>query len=343
MPKQLLFNRNENLWGPSPSAMKALRQFSADHAALYIDGYHTSILAPKLSKMFGIPEDQIIVGYGLEHIIRIIFDSLDPKTDIALTHELHYTYYEKYASFRKVRLEKFNMVEGEKSFAFDVDHCIEKIQQLKPKVVFIISPNNPTGNTIAAKDLVRILAAAGKDTIVVLDEAYFGFDDMHEEKKTLALVKKHDNLMVLRTFSKFYGLAGLRIGFALCGKKIKELLKYQSHYLGASRILEEVAVAALDSQPYYKKVSREIIKERDQLIRDINTLHNFKAYESKSNHIAVRVNKKAKPFLEKKSKNTKAVIFKFTTDGLMRVSIAPKIHTAPFLKVLREVDRAVKG
>ncbi len=336
-----LLNRNEMFQGPAPKCVGVLRNFERGTMSRYFDGYHGSVLAPKLAKIFQVPQSQILIGFGIENILRTIFDSLHERRDAVLTHDFHYTYYSKYLSFRHIPIHTFRLIEDENQFHFDIDECLEKIQSVKPKVVLITSPNNPTGGTISSKDLKRILSITNKDTLVVLDEAYFGFDNSYDEKAFLSLLKKHDNLMILRSFSKLYALAGLRIAFALCGKEAKKMLRYQDMYLGGSRILEEVALAALDSKRYYQRLTAQIIRERERLIKSVNKFHHFKAFSSKASFVFIKVDVKAKPLLEQRLAKMKFVISKFTSDQFVRATINTKEHTSQFLQTLSGVDESL--
>lgn len=338
MKGKLVLNRNEVIQGPSPKCLDVLKNFPPEKVAFYFNGYFGSVLIPKLSKIFTFPEQQIIIGYGLEDIFRVIFDSLKPETDVVLTHELHYTYYDKYLNFKNVKLENFSLAENQNEFTFNIDDCLEKIQKVKPKVVLITSPNNPTGNSINLAGFEKILNTADKTTLVVLDEAYFGFDESYNQQDFLALLEKYENLMILRSFSKLYALAGLRIGFALCGRKVKEILRYQNYYLGGSRILEEVAISALESEDYYKNLSGEIIKDRENFINEVNKLKNFKAFNSRANFVLVKVGESVKKLLEQGLENMDFSISKFVFENYMRVSIGSKHHTEKFLEVLTKID-----
>src|SRR3989338_9445282 len=100
--KQLLINRNEVIQGPSPRVLGVLKNFKAEHTNLYLEDYYHSILIPKISEIFGIPEEQIITSYGEEDFFRMTLDELDPKKDSVLTHSFHYTYYNKYLNFKGV-------------------------------------------------------------------------------------------------------------------------------------------------------------------------------------------------------------------------------------------------
>ncbi len=336
MNKKLL-NRNEVIQGPSPKVLETLKNFPSENAALYFDGYFGSALIPRLSKIFQLSEEQIIIGYGLEDIFRTIFDSLRPENDVVLTHEFHYTYYDKYLNFKNIRLENFRLIENKNEFIFDIDDCISKIEESKPKVILVTSPNNPTGNSINPANFEKILNKANKASPVILDEAYFGFDDNYNLQDITALLEKYDNLMILRSFSKLYALAGLRIGFALCGKKVKDILRYQNFYLGGSRLLEEIAIAALESGSYYKGLSSEIIADRQKFITAVGKLKNFKVFNSKANFVLVKLEKGVKNTLEQELDKMDFLISKFVSDDFMRVSIGSKEHTEKFFEVLTKI------
>ena len=337
--KQIILNRNEVLQGPSPRAIAAMHNFPSSRANLYFPGYYGSLLAPELSKKFGVPADRIIVGYGAEDILRRVFDTLDPSRDTALFNELHFDFYHIYLAGRGVRFHEFRLIEGEKEFSFDVDECIAKIREFSPRLVLITSPNNPTGNTLSAKDLARILKAAPARCIVAVDEAYYGFDADYEEKEFLALLRRHGNLMFIRTFSKLYALAGLRIGYALCGKDVRAMLGHQHHRLGGSRILEEIAVAALRSPAYYRALSKEIARERAGAVRSVNALTHFRAFASRGNMFTVKVSPAAKAFLEKEMARAPRLVSKFYSPTLLRVSVAPKEIMEEFMAMMARVDR----
>ena len=338
MDKKLL-NRNEVIQGPSPKVLETLKNFPSDRVSLYFEGYFGSALIPKLSKLFQLSEEQVIVGYGLEDILRTIFDSLKPENDVVLTHELHYTYYDKYLNFKNIRLEHFRLIENENEFVFDINDSLRKINELKPKAVLITSPNNPTGNSINLADFEKILDKADKTTLVVLDEAYFGFDDTYNQRDFIALLEKYENLMILRSFSKLYALAGLRIGFALCGKKVKELLRYQNSYLGGSRLLEEAAIAALESEDHYRKLSTEIIEDRETFISESRKLKYFQPFNSKANFVLMKVNEDVRKSFEQELDKENILISKFVSKKLMRISIGSQGHTANFIKILAFVDK----
>lgn len=337
--KKLIINRNETLYGPSSKVMRIIKNFDPEHAALYLDGYYNSILIPKLSKKFNLPEGQVIISYGEEDFFRTIFDKLNPQTDSILTSELFYSYYDKYLDFKKIKLHLFKIIEKENEFVFDINDCIKQCQLVKPTILLIASPNNPTGNSISSSDLDGILKSISSKSLVVVDEAYFGFDKNYSEEQFLSLVKKYPNLIILRSFSKLYALAGLRISFALCGKEVKKILNYENRYLGMSRILEQVAIAAIESDRHYKRIADIIIKDREWLINNVKNLRYFKPFNSNANFVLIKLDEKVIRPTGRELEKEGALISKFVNRNLLRVSIEPTKYIKRFFKIIEKVDK----
>ena len=345
MKKPHLLNRNEVAYGPSPSVAKAIRQFDVRMSPFYFDGYYGSLLLPELAKKFKLPFERVSIGYGIEFFLRSIFDECASHKDIILTNDLHYGYYSAYAEAKHIRLVTFGLIDRGNRFEFDIDDCLAKIKKIKPRIVLITSPNNPTGNSIGPPDLAKVLHAtktARKDALVVLDEAYRGFKKKDDERAMLALLNRFDNLVILRGFSKRFALAGLRIGFALWGKRAKATIRFDNLYLGGSRLLEEIAVAAIRSEPYYRKLSKWIIAEREQFIARVNRLQNFTPYHSDANFVLVKIRKPAIVPFKKRIAPLKVQISKFITPQFLRVSIGFHKDIVQFMKILESIDEKMR-
>lgn len=336
---QTLLNRNETLVPPAPKCLKVLRTCKPHTLSQYAAGYFGSILADAVAKKYRFPREQVIVGFGSEDLLRHIFNTLDPAVDTVLTNDLHFTYYTKYLSSRKIALHTFAMIEGETTFRFDTQDCIALYRKQKPKLLLITSPNNPTGNVIPLPDLKKILSVVSQKTIVVMDEAYYGFDPDYDEQEFLSLLVQYPNLLLLRTFSKLYGLAGLRIGYALCGSKVKEMIQYQDRYLGMNRLAEDIAVAALTSPAYYKKIAGMFFKDRDSFISRVRKLKHITVYDSRANFVMIKPDKKMLPLLIKKMQDMPVLIARFVGENFLRVSLEPTRHTKQFLKIVEGLDK----
>lgn len=334
--KKLIINRNEMIAGPSPTCIRTIKNFAKEHIFRYLDGYYQSPLINKLAKVFRLSEQQIIFGYGSELLLAQIFNSAVGGS--ILTHEHYYSFYDKYLPDHNIPCHIFKNQEIGHEFIFDIEDCLRQYKKLKPKVLIITSPNNPTGNTISFKNLEKIMAKVSEGCLVVIDQAYWGVDEEYNDEQFLSLLTKNHNLLLLRSFSKLYALAGLRIAFGLCGKNVKKMINYNEPYLGFNRILEEVGVAALESKAYYAKIVKKIIADRKYFIQQVNKLRNFKAYSSKATFVLVKIDDCVRHILDETLSKAKFSNSKFVTSNLMRVSLDPQRYTKEFLKIIIKVD-----
>lgn len=291
-PKQTIHDRNELLQGPAPACLDTLRNFPLENIFSYPDGYYGSQLVPPLAAKYGVSPQQVIISYGAEGLLENIFKWLDAG-DCVLTQQHHYRFYRFALTHLGIPLHTFAMHENGHDFTFDVDDCIAQYKTFKPRLLLLTSPNNPTGNVLALDDFKRILAVLEPHTLVVMDEAYWGFDNTYNEQIMLDLLHQQPNLILARTFSKYYGLAGLRLGYALCGTNVVNMLKYQPPFLGFCRISEAMALAALQSPDYYTATSAAVIAERERLFEGLTGLANVHPYRSRGNMLLVRLSASA--------------------------------------------------
>ena len=154
-------------------------------------------------------------------------------------------------------------------------------------VIYICSPNNPTGNGLTPAELDALLAELPVTTIVLVDEAYASFVSTDTDYIKM-LVDKYPNLIISRTLSKFYGLPGLRMGFGFMSKELASFGKYSNKYLGYNRISEDIAIAALKSDAHYRNIARLMNESRACFEAEIGTLPGFKVYESVANFVLIK-------------------------------------------------------
>ena len=337
--KQKLLNRNEILQGPAPACLRAIKNFRTEHAAQYIDGYRNSLLIPELAKHYGLEQEHFIVSYGSEDLLRWIFNSCRPGKDSVLCNEFHFTYYDHYARHRKIKLDNFRLAKTKTAFAFDLKDCLVQYKKHDPKIIIITSPNSPTGNSISPKDLRAILKKVSKKTLVVIDESYYGFNKAYSDSAAKRLIKAFPNLVFSRTFSKTHALAGMRIAYALCGTRVKQLLGYDHPYLGVSRILEQVAIAALRSKKYYKNLANEIISLREFFIKETNRLAGFHAFKSDSSFVLIEADQNLVENFKKRLASQPAVIAKHMEGNYFRVSLSLAVHARSLISVMRKLGQ----
>ena len=286
----MYLDRNENLYGPAPGCFEALRAIGVEELSVYSRDFSRGVkskLSERLANELNIPEQQVLLSEGSEDMLKqAVHCYLGPGEKI-LCPAQSWWYYQKVASEVAGETITYALKEGADSFYYDVDELIALYRKESPRVVLIASPNNPTGNSFPDQDL-RKLTEAFRESILILDEAYWGFADTSNEH-IAELINSYRNIVVLRTFSKYYGLAGARIGYAAVGTSLSRLTKFSSRYLGYNRISEVLALAAVDSREYYETISGHMREDRQSYLAFFAQHHGFRAYKSDANFILVRI------------------------------------------------------
>ncbi len=266
---------NENPYGPPLRVQEALASFDRYHQ--YPDP-DSADMRQSLAAYTGIPAARIVAGAGSDELIDALFSLFAGDGDAVLIPTPTFGMY-------KVRAQVHGAVAREiprlPDFSLDMD-ALEAAITPDVKMIFLTSPNNPTGNLCRERDIVRLLQ---HDVIVVVDEAYFEFAG-----RTVApLTAEYDNLVVLRTFSKWAGLAGLRVGYGLLPRWIAdELRRVMQPY--TVNVAAQVAVRAIfEEMPYYRSAIRRIRLERLRMYRALRKLNFLKPLESKGNYLLVHV------------------------------------------------------
>ena len=248
-----------------------------------------SVISVRVSEIYGVPEEQVLLAYGGEEILKNAIHYFLMKGDNKkiLIPEFSWWYYNKVASECGGTFEMYPLYEQEDTFAYNVDEVIEYTNRIHPRMLLLASPNNPTGNSLTSEEIGRIMENIPSDTMVLVDEAYASFITTDTDY-IAPLVNKYENLIISRTLSKFYGLPGLRCGFGFIGKGHDQFLSYSNKYLGFNRFSEAVALAALDSDEHYRHVADEMEWGRQLYKKELGHLPGFKVYKSVANFILIK-------------------------------------------------------
>lgn len=285
-------DRNESQYGPTPKCYDFLKEVTIDELANYSRDFAKGIKS-SLSKMiadeFNLPERQVILSYGSEDLLKqIIHYYLDRKEKILIPKEAWW-YYKKVAYEVGGFNVEYPMTRGKENgvatFLYDVDKMIEIYDREKPRIVLIASPNNPTGNGISKEDLHRFLDAC-RGALVMIDEAYWGFGSV-ENDYVKPFLDEFPNLVICRTFSKYFALAGCRIGYAFAGKNLEELMNYTVRYLGYNRLSEKLAEIAYKDRDYYEKVTNLMQEDKEYFYKEFGKMKGFTPYKSYANFMLV--------------------------------------------------------
>ncbi|HDH58291.1 MAG TPA: histidinol-phosphate transaminase [Bacteroidetes bacterium] len=237
---------NENPLGPSPLAMEALKE-AISSLNLYPDAGSFS-LRGKLSRLHDYPADGIILGNGSAEIVELICEAFLEPGRQAITGPQAFFKYRIACQIMGVRPIMVPMPD----YRYDVDAIIDAVNK-DTRLVFIANPNNPTGTYLNKTEIERILEALPPEGILVLDEAYFEFIDLPDYPNGLDYVKSGRRVIVLRTFSKAYGLAGIRCGYAFTLPHIAAAMQKVREAFNCSSLAQIAAEAALDDQKFLDK------------------------------------------------------------------------------------------
>lgn len=268
---QIFLDANENSFG-SPLERSYNR---------YPDPLQAEIKS-KLAVLQDVKQEQVFIGNGSDEAIDLLFRIFcEPRRDNVLICPPTYGMYEVSAEINDAAIRRANLTND---FQLDYEK-IDKTIDSNTKLIFICSPNNPTGNAFARNEILQL--AKSFNGIIVVDEAYIHFST---EKSLVSKIEKYPNLVVLQTFSKAWGLAGLRVGLAFASEEIIKLFNKVKPPYNVSQIAQEAILRALENREQVEKTVAEIIDERERLIgnlREISCVE--KIYPTDANFVLVKV------------------------------------------------------
>lgn len=239
-------------------------------------------LKDAISKIKGVPIENTFLGNGSDEAIDLLFRAFcNPGKDNVIVLPPTYGMYEVSANINDVQIRKVSLLPN---FQLDMEKIAETIDK-NTKLIFICSPNNPTGNSINREDIETILA--NFKGIVVVDEAYINYA---RQKTFIQELTEYANLVVLQTFSKAWGLAALRLGIAFSSRKVIDVLNKIKPPYNINQATQDLAFEALKNIAQVNDWIKESVAERDRLSTDLNTLDIVKkVYPSDANFILVEV------------------------------------------------------
>lgn len=349
MEKKITFlDRNEYHYGPCPAVEETLRKFDPNNLCFYTRIYDEgkkSIFSDYLSSVYDIPEKQIILGYGGEDILKQAvhyFLSGREKTKTLLIPKFSWWYYKSIADEVDGRSVLYPLYEEGDTFKYDFTAMKEMVRKEKPEMVLIASPNNPTGNALTAEELDGMLSFISPETAVVIDEAYASFAN-RDTRYIKPLLEKYPNLLLVRTLSKFYGLPGLRLGFAFIGKALTRFSNYSTKYLGYNRLSEELGIAVLKSTDYYQQVADLMAEDRKMYRAELGQLPGFQVYQSQANFVLVKYPTAWKEKLQTALK-AQGYWIKFMNEpdlnAHMRITLGTHAQNAEVIRIIQETVRS---
>jgi len=271
--KVVKLSSNENPYPPSTKVINAIRN-SADKVNYYPE-FHPKKLYGAISLYLNIPIDNIYINSGVDGVLDTLMRVFIDCNDKVLIPIPTFSYYEL-TSITHGAVPV--LVKMDENFFISAETILNSVDD-KTKMIFLCSPNNPTGNTYPKKEVIKILDEF--NGVVILDEAYAEFADQNYT----GLIDEYDNIIILRTLSKAFGIAGMRVGYAVLSEKIKKACLKVSTPFAVSYLSIEAAYAALNDLDYINYTIQKIKDGRDYLRENIP----FKTYPSYANFVLVDV------------------------------------------------------
>lgn len=278
--KAIKLSSNENALGVSHKVIEAYKKHSSD-IFRYADGSCTE-LRELLASKNNISAEQIICGAGSDEIISLITTAFAGINDEIIYSEHGFLMYPISAMRVGARAIKVK----ENNLKTDINEIIKAVT-FQTKIIFIANPNNPTGSYLSAKEILELINKIPKNILIVLDHAYEEFVEANDYPDAIDLVKKNENVIVTRTFSKIYGLASLRIGWCYCSKYIAEILNKIRGPFNVSGPAQICAKEALLDEEFLILSKKHNQKWLKILFDEIAENKAIKAYPSIANFILI--------------------------------------------------------
>lgn len=269
-PQDILdFSANLNPFGPPPEVIQALYGVNYDlkEAISHYPDSEAHHLRHSLAERLGISSDNVLISSGSTELIRLAALAYFAKGDKVLTIEPTYGEYELACRIAGAFVIK-QQLSAQNAFLPNIDETATLIRQYHPKGIFICNPNNPTGRYLSQADFERILDA-GKDSLVILDEAYVSFVD--NLWSSLDMVEE-SNLLVLRTMTKNYAMAGLRLGYGVAKEEIIASLRRICPPWNVNALAQKAGIIALAKEGYLERCQAKLRKAKNYLVAELSSL-----------------------------------------------------------------------
>jgi len=324
---------NENPLGPSPAAREAMAR-ALDDVGLYPDG-SCYALRKAVAKHWGIGEDQLIFGCGSDEVIHYIALAFLTDGDEVVQAYPTFVQYETAATLCECKAHLVPL----KDYRHDVDAMAERVNE-RTKLVFIANPNNPTGTMVTAQEVDRLLSRLPERCLLVLDEAYYEYVERPDFPDALKLIAEGKNVIALRTFSKIYALAGLRVGYGIARPEIIKYLEQVKAPFNVNSIAQVGAIASLGDPDQVTRSRRTNSEGKRYLYREFDRM-GLKYAPTEANFIFVDTGRDSVQVFKDLLKRGVIVrtgdIFGMPTH--IRVTIGTAEQNARFIRELEEVLR----
>jgi histidinol-phosphate aminotransferase len=276
-------NNNENPLGPPPGAQEAIRRFPPPRGAVYPSG-DSYYLRHEIGRRLGMDPDLVVVGNGANEVIAFVIKAFCEPGDNIITADKTFAVYEWVATFSGIEARLVPLKEER----FDDQGMLARVDG-KTKVIFVCNPNNPTGTYWTKDTQLRFLDALDGRQIVVVDEAYFEFVEKSDYPNGTELIRDYPNLVVFRTFSKMYGIAGLRIGYLVADRAVVDMIRRTCIVYSVNSVAQEAALACLQDDTGHIERTRSLVRESRAYLREELTRMKLPLIANEGNYLIVKL------------------------------------------------------
>jgi len=337
LKKVIKLSANESALGVSRRVKKVISNKNINFYK-YPDG-KSKALRSQISKKFRCHEEKIICGAGSDEVIQMLCLLFLKSKDEVIVPQFSFLMYRIYAKIAGADV----IFAKEKKFKISVTEIIKKVTK-KTKIVFLANPNNPTGTYLTKLELIKLRKKLRKNILLVIDDAYAEYMKNIDYESGLNLFKNKENVFILRTFSKIYGLSSLRIGWGYGSRRIIKALNVIKPPFNVNEVAQRAAVESLKDNKFISRSVKHNIFYATKLKNFLNN-YNINTNKVSANFLLLDFAKckfKAKYFYEKLK--IKGIILRSTEDGykiknMLRLTIGSKIENLEFMKATESIFR----
>jgi len=326
---------NESALGVSPKVRKFLN--NKNYTLSKYPDSKAKVLRKEIAKKFNCDFNKIICGAGSDEIIQIICQLYLKKSDEVIIPKYSFLMYRIYAQIAGAKV----IFSKEKNFKVSVSEIIKKVTQ-KTKIVFIANPNNPTGTYLNKLELLELRRKLKKNILLVLDDAYFEYMKNKDYKSSLDLFKNKDNVVIIRTFSKIYGLASLRVGWGYASKKIIIAMNLIKPPFNVNQLAQIAATEALRDKNFINQSVKHNVIEANKVKNILEKLSIF-SNEVTANFLLLNFDKcKFSANYVFKRLQSKGIILRSMKDGYniknrLRLTIGSRMENIKFIEIIKNI------
>lgn len=321
---------NENPYGPSPKALEAITN-SFGLACRYPDE-HNNVLIDKLAKLNGVNHDQILLGDGSSEILKLCAETFTGKEqgNLAVADPT----FEAILEQAKINGAEVMKIPLTSTFAHDLPKMLAAAKQ---GLIYVCNPNNPTASITPKEDLRDFIAKTPRETTILVDEAYFHYADSPDYESVIPLVKDYQNLVVARTFSKVYGMAGLRCGYCVAQPDTIKRMRPHQMWDSVNCMALAAATASLDDSDQVTNGQRSNREAKTFTTSELDKM-GYKTIPSQANFIMFDCKRPVVPIIQAmKQRNVQVGRLFPALPNHMRVTIGKRSEMETFLSAFREV------